>query len=246
MGLELTALGMLAAFAGGAISFLSPCVLPLVPGYLSYVAGRSADGAAASTTTRSRLVTLGYGSWFVLGFSTIFVLFGASANAVSGFLLYYRQEANVVGGLLVILFGLFTTGLVRIPVLLRDFRWHANLSGGSAPAAYLLGVAFAFGWTPCIGPVLASILTVTATTASADGVALLAIYSLGLGAPFLLAAVFTEGLLRRMRTMRRAGVILQIVAGIGMVAMGVAMVTGRLTDLAVWLLFTFPILGRIG
>lgn len=245
MGLELTALGMLAAFAGGAISFLSPCVLPLVPGYLSYVAGRSVDGAETGGA-RSRLVTLGYGSWFVLGFSTIFVLLGASANVVSGFLLYYRQEANVIGGLLVILFGLFTTGLIRIPVLLRDFRWHANFSGGSAPAAYLLGVAFAFGWTPCIGPVLASILTVTATTASADGIALLAIYSLGLGAPFLLAAVFTEGLLRRMRAMRRAGIILQIAAGIGMIAMGVAMITGRLTDLAVWLLFTFPILGRIG
>lgn len=244
MGLELSALGMLAAFTGGAISFLSPCVLPLVPGYLSYVAGRSVDGGAGPA--RSRLVTLGYGSWFVLGFSTVFVLLGASANVVSGFLLYYRQEANVIGGLLVILFGLFTTGLIRFPLLLGDFRWHSSLAGGSALSAYLLGVAFAFGWTPCIGPVLASILTVTATTASADGFALLALYSLGLGAPFLLAAVFTEGLLRRMRAMRRAGIILQITAGIGMIAMGVAMITGRLTDLAVWLLFTFPILGRIG
>lgn len=245
MGLELSALGMLAAFTGGAISFLSPCVLPLVPGYLSYVAGRSVDLGAAGTT-RSRLVTLGYGSWFVLGFSTIFVLFGASANAVSGFLLYYRQEANLVGGLVVILFGLFTTGLARIPLLQRDFRWHTSLAGGSALSAYLLGVAFAFGWTPCIGPVLGSILAVTATTASADGIALLALYSLGLGAPFLLATVFTEGLLRRMRSMRQVGRILQIVAGVGMVVMGVAMMTGRLTDFAVWLLFTFPILGRIG
>lgn len=245
MGLELSALGMLAAFTGGAISFLSPCVLPLVPGYLSYVAGHSVGDVVAGSP-RSRLITLRYGTWFVLGFSTIFVLLGAGANALSGFLLAYRQAANIVGALLVITFGLFTTGLLRLPILLRDLRWHASLAGGSAVSAYLLGVAFAFGWTPCIGPVLASILMVSATSASADGIALLALYSFGLGVPFLLAAVFTEGLLLRMRAMRRTGQLLQVAAGLGMVAIGVAMMTGRLTDLAIWFLYTFPWLGRIG
>ncbi len=245
MPLELSLLGLLAAFAGGAISFLSPCVLPLVPGYLAYVAGRTVD-TSQPVQSRSRLITLGYGVWFVLGFSTVFVILGAGANALSHALLRYKDEATFAGGLLVIVFGLFTTGLLRLPILQRDFRWHGNLSGGTATGAYLLGVAFALGWTPCIGPVLGSILMVTATTASVDGIVLLAVYSLGLGVPFLLAALFTESLLRGMRAMRLTGRVLQVVAGIGMIAMGLAMMTGRLTDLALWLLFAFPSLGRIG
>jgi cytochrome c-type biogenesis protein len=242
--LETSGVGVLTAFVAGAISFLSPCVLPLVPGYVSYVAGRSAIDAGEGSAVDAR--ALGLSLCFVLGFSTVFVLLGAGANALSGMLLSYRYEANLVGGSIVILFGLFTTGLVRLPWLERDVRWHATpLPSGNPAAAYLLGVAFAFGWTPCIGPVLGAILTMAATS-DASGVALLAVYSLGLGAPFVLAALFLGGFVARLRAMRRLGRGLQVAAGGVMALMGPAMITSRLSELAFWLLATFPALGRIG
>ncbi len=243
--LEVSRIGVLNAFAAGAVSFLSPCVLPLVPGYVSYVAGRSTAGAERGSADAAR--TLGLSLCFVLGFSTVFVLLGAGANALGGFLLEHRDWANLVGGVVVILFGLFTTGLVRLPWLERDVRWRAAmLPGGDPVAAYLLGVAFAFGWTPCIGPVLGAILTVTAAQGGGGGVVLLAVYSLGLGAPFVLAALFSGGFAARLKALGRAGRVLRFATGGVMVAMGLAMVTGRLTEVAYWLLSTFPALGRIG
>ena len=242
--LEVSGIGVLTAFAAGAVSFLSPCVLPLVPGYVSYVAGRSTAGAERGSADAAR--TLGLSLCFVMGFSTVFVLLGAGANALGGFLLEHRDWANLVGGVVVILFGLFTTGLVCLPWLERDVRWRAALlPGGDPVAAYLLGVAFAFGWTPCIGPVLGAILTVSATS-DGGGVALLAVYSLGLGVPFVLAALFTGGFVSRLRAMRRLGRVLQLAAGGVMILMGLAMITGRLTEVAFWFLSTFPALGRIG
>lgn len=242
--LEASGIGVLTAFAAGAVSFLSPCVLPLVPGYVSYVAGRSTAGGGDGSADAAR--TLGLSLCFVLGFSTVFVLLGAGANALGGFLLQHRDRANLVGGVVVILFGLFATGLVRLPWLERDVRWRAaSLPGGDPAAAYLLGVAFAFGWTPCIGPVLGAILTVSATS-DGGGVALLAVYSLGLGVPFVLAALFTGGFVGRLRAMRRLGRALQLAAGGVMILMGLAMITGRLGEVAFWFLSTFPALGRIG
>jgi cytochrome c-type biogenesis protein len=169
-------IGAITAFAGGVVSFLSPCVLPLVPSYVSYVAGRSESAGAA--TAPARLAALGASICFVLGFSTVFVALGASATAVGQLLLAYRYAANLVGGAIVILFGLVMTGTVRVPWLERDLRLHPDLPGGRAAAAYVLGLAFAFGWTPCIGPVLGAILTISAANATAgNGVALLTLYS---------------------------------------------------------------------
>lgn len=239
--LEISGIGVATAFAAGAISFLSPCVLPLVPGYVSYVAGQNFDGAE---TRRWR--TLGLSLCFVLGFSTIFVALGAGASALSGTLNVYRYELNIAGGLLVVLFGLFTAGLLRPSFLERELRWHGNPPGQGPVAAYLLGMAFAFGWTPCIGPVLGSILAVTTSSTASSGIALLALYSLGLGVPFILAALFLTGFVSRLKTLRRTGRALQIGAGAVMVAMGLAMITGRMTDLAIFFLETFPALGRIG
>ncbi|WP_409076691.1 cytochrome c biogenesis CcdA family protein [Nitratireductor rhodophyticola] len=158
--MEFSSIGMATAFAAGVISFLSPCVLPLVPGYISYVAGRtiSPDGIAADTEFRAAGRTLGLSLCFVLGFTTVFVILGASATVLSRLLRMYLFEANLIGGGIVIVFGLFTTGLVPMPWLNREARFHANPGSGSAGAAYLLGLAFAFGWTPCIGPVLGAIL----------------------------------------------------------------------------------------
>lgn len=243
---EIAGISVMAAFLAGTVSFLSPCVLPLVPGYLSYVAGRSVGDLQQTAPLHRRLPALGLSLCFVLGFSTVFLILGASASAVGQLLLSYRYEANIVGGTIIIVFGLFMTGLLRLGWLQREFRFGGTTTGGRPVGSYLLGVAFGFGWTPCIGPVLGAILTVTAMTTQANGISLLAVYSLGLGLPFLLAAVFTAQFVNRMQAMRRLGRPLQIVAGIMMIILGVAMITGYLTTFAYWMLNAFPVLGRIG
>lgn len=235
------------AFAAGTVSFLSPCVLPLVPGYVSYVAGESLNSAEAPQSPATKLLALGLSALFVLGFSTVFVLLGASATALGQFLLQYRYETNIVGGAIIIAFGLFMTGRLRLQWLQREFRFHENIPGGRPAGAYVLGLAFAFGWTPCIGPVLGAILTVSAATSTvSQGIALLAIYSLGLGLPFLLAAAFTGLFLARMRVMRQFGRSLQILAGLVMVVMGITMMAGYLSVFSYWLIETFPGLATIG
>lgn len=218
MDFEISNIGIVTAVAAGAVSFLSPCVLPLVPGYVSYIAGNSRRGPEAAAPNR----------------------LGVALRA-------YSYEAGIVGGALVILFGVFMTGLVKLPWLQRDVRYHGNLSGGGPLGAYLLGLAFAFGWTPCIGPILGAILTVSAVSATAtDGIVLLSLYSLGLGIPFLLAAVFTQTLMGSLPRMPRAGRVLQITAGGIMILMGLAMMTGQMTRFAFWLLERFPAFGSIG
>lgn len=238
-------IGLFAAFAAGMISFLSPCVLPLVPGYISYVSGATAIDPGGSPS--ARLATLLPSAGFVLGFSTVFVALGASATLLSQILLAYRYETNIIGGAIIILFGIVATGLVPVPWLQRDIRYHGNLPGGRLPGAYMLGLAFGFGWTPCIGPVLGAILTVSAMSSTAmAGIILLTTYSLGLGVPFLLSAAFTERLVRRMGTMRRTGRYLKIGAGGVMIAMGMAMVSGYMSVFSYWLLEKFPIFSTIG
>jgi cytochrome c-type biogenesis protein len=241
----ISSVGMLTAFLAGLVSFLSPCVLPLVPGYVSYISGSRLEERDRSMAGRWSVFLLGL--YFVLGFSTIFVALGASATALSRLLLSYRYEATLVGGGVVILFGVFLTGLLRLPWLARDIRFHGHLRGGKPLGAYLLGLAFAFGWTPCIGPVLGAILTVSALTATAPaGIALLIVYSLGLGVPFLASALFTGSLVRRIRSMRRWGRGLQVATGGVMIAMGIAMITGTMSWFSIWLLNNVPMLSQIG
>jgi cytochrome c-type biogenesis protein len=211
---------------------------------VSYVAG---DALTLSEEPPRKLAALGLSLCFVLGFSTVFVLLGASATSIGQLLLSYRYEANLVGGAIVTLLGLFMMGLAEIPWLQREFRMHVDLGGGRPLAAYVIGIAFAFGWTPCIGPVLGAILTTSAVAATVfQGVVLLSFYSLGLGLPFLAAAVFTDSLMLRIGVFRRLGRSLQLAAGAVVTAMGVAMVTGELTSFSYWLLDTFPILARLG
>lgn len=232
------------SFAAGIISFLSPCVLPLVPGYVSYVGGRSLTGGADA---RDRMAALPLSILFVLGFSTVFVALGASATAIGQLLLGYRYEANLVAGTIIILFGLLMVGLIRWSWLQRDIRFHLDLPDAGPLSAYVLGLAFALGWTPCIGPVLGTILTTGAMSATvSQGIVLLSAYSLGLGLPFLGAAVFTERIVRRVSRLGRFGRSLQIGAGGVMVMMGVAMITGQLSTFSFWLLETFPVFARIG
>lgn len=244
---DLSTLALATAFSAGIVSFLSPCVLPLVPGYFSYVAGDTLAHGQHEDARRRRLATLGLSLCFVAGFSTVFIALGAGATILGQFLLRYKDEANVVGGSIVLLFGLFTVGAVKLPWLQRDLRVHARIKGARPLGAYLIGLAFAFGWTPCIGPVLGAILTVSAVTAThSGGVALLGAYSLGLGVPFLLTAAFTGALLKRLKSARRTGRWLQAAAGVGMILMGVAMISGLLTKVAWWLLETFPVFSTIG
>lgn len=242
---NLSAIALLTSFGAGMVSFLSPCVLPLVPAYVSYVAGQSLGGSAAGH--RGALAPLRLGLLFVFGFTLVFVMLGASATALGQFLLSYRYETNIAGGGLVIVFGLLMMGIVRWTWLQREFRVHIDLPGGRPLSAFALGLAFALGWTPCIGPVLGTILTASAVSATvAQGIVLLGVYSLGLGLPFLITALFTERAFAGLRSLRRAGRLLQIGAGAVVVVMGVAMTTGELSNFSYWLLETFPAFARIG
>ena len=245
--IEASFLGLAAVFAAGTASFLSPCVLPLVPGYVSYIAGHSVHGAGQAPESRSHSATLGLAIVFVLGFSTVFIALGASATALGQWLLRYRYEANIIGGVTVIVFGLFMLGMLRrVSWIYRDLRFHPHIAGGRPAAAYVLGLAFGFGWTPCIGPVLGAILTMAAVSTQSSGIVLLAIYSAGLGVPFVLAAAFTSRLLKHLPALRGVGRQLQAFAGLVLILMGVAMLTGHLSSFAIWLLRVFPTLGSVG
>ncbi|TGG94079.1 cytochrome c biogenesis protein CcdA [Natronospirillum operosum] len=248
---EIANVGLLAAFLGGLISFLSPCVLPLVPGYLSFITGqtiRPAGGGAASFDG-DRHDAVVQAAWFIAGFTTIFMLLGASATMLGRLLLSYRYEAQFVGGIAIIVFGLMMTGILRFNWLQREWRFlhRINLVSGRPSTAYLLGVAFAVGWTPCIGPVLGAILTVSVSSGGASsGLFLLGVYSLGLAVPFMLTALSVNKFLHHQRVLQRWGRILHPVAGGIMILMGVMIMTGTMTIMSFWLLDQFPILELIG
>ena len=240
-------IGVLTALAAGAISFLSPCVLPLVPGYVSYIAGQPDLRTTRSVGLRARAGALGLSACFVLGFSTVFVALGAGASALGSLLLTWRSELNFLGGAIIILFGLVMLGVFRLETFSRDTRFNLDIPGGRPFGAYVLGLAFAFGWTPCIGPILGAILTLSSTSGGmSDGIWLLSIYSAGLGVPFLLAALFTDAIAARVRQIGKAGRWLYKGAGVAMIIMGIAIMTGQLSRFAYWLLGTFPFLATIG
>lgn len=243
--------GYLSAVGAGAISFLSPCVLPLVPPYLCYMAGVSVDdfrGEGARAQDRAaRFALVGASVAFVFGFSTVFVALGAGASTIGGLLRAYQQELAVVAGLLIILMGLNFLGVVRIPLLSREARFQAGGRPASGVAAYLMGLAFAFGWTPCIGPVLGPILTLAGGRDTVgEGAALLAAYSLGLGIPFLVAALFSGAFMRFLSRFRvHLGRVEKVMGGLLVVA-GILFLTGGIQTASFWLLETFPILGTLG
>lgn len=246
--MDASTLGTATALAAGTLSFLSPCVLPLVPAYMSYVTGQSLApaGAAGAQTSRAEAALLSL--CFVLGFSAVFITLGASASALGRLLLQYRYEAGIVGGALVSLFGVvMIVGVERIPFLRRDVHFQTGAVTGNPTAAFVIGLAFGFGWTPCIGPILGVILTAAAVSESAStGVRLLGAYSAGLGLPFILTAVFLHEVAGRWRRMRALGRPLMLLAGAVMLLMGIAMMTGKLTVFSYWLLENFPAFGRIG
>jgi len=246
MAAELSNLALPAIFLAGVISFFSPCVLPLVPAYVSYITGELVTDSSAGKPLYARLPALALSLFFVLGFSVVFIILGASASVLGQSLLKYRYETNIIGGAIIVVFGLFMTGFIKLPVLQRDTRFHVKLGSGPV-SAFVLGLAFGFGWTPCIGPVLGAILTASAVTATLNqGIALLSVYALGLSLPFLAAALFADKFLTRLKGMRRMGKTLHTVAGVILVVTGIAMITGYLSAFGFWLLKTFPVFSTIG
>jgi cytochrome c-type biogenesis protein len=244
--------GYLTAVGAGAISFLSPCVLPLVPPYLCYMAGVSVDdfrgnAPASGGQTRARGALLVAATAFVLGFSTVFVALGAGASSIGAFLRAWQQELAIVAGIVIIVMGLNFLGVLRIPLLSREARFQSGGKPASALGAYVMGLAFAFGWTPCIGPVLGPILTLAGGRETvADGALLLAAYSLGLGIPFLIAAMFSGAFMRFLQRFRVHLGRVEKAIGALLVVAGVLFVTGGVQTASYWLLETFPGLGQLG
>jgi cytochrome c-type biogenesis protein len=228
---EPVALGVVVAFAAGLLSFLSPCVLPLVPSYIGFLTGMT-----LSEVARRRRTALIHALLFVGGFSLVFVLLGASATALGRSLAYYQVWLQRVGGVLIILFGLLCLGAFRSRLVTQERRFHPERKPVGYLGSALVGMAFAAGWTPCIGPVLGGILGLAATSSDVSrGVLLLAVYSAGLALPFLLAAVAMDSFLDWFQRFRRFLPWVMRVSGILLVLVGVLLVTGEFTRLAGWL-----------
>jgi cytochrome c-type biogenesis protein len=222
---------LLAAFAAGFLSFVSPCVLPLIPGYISFVSGVSLEemrGDSAARATRSQVFLTSVA--FVLGFSIVFVALGATATAIGKFMLAQLPLLSKVAGIILIIFGLHTMGVFRLAFLETEKRMHAQRKPAGPLGAMLVGVAFAFGWTPCIGPILGGILAIAGSKNSiSEGVTLLAVYSLGLGIPFLLTSLAIDQFFSATKRIRRYYHAIELTSGVLLVAIGLLIFTGQLT-----------------
>ena len=236
-----------AALIAGLVSFLSPCVLPLVPPYLIYLTGATIEQVSNDGATQaSKRAVMTSALMFVLGFSTVFVALGASASFVGSFIRAWSAQLSVVAGIVIIIMGLHFLGLTRIGFLMREGRLPIPKPVGLW-GAYVMGLAFAFGWTPCIGPILAAILSVAAAEATVTkGAGLLAVYSAGLGIPFLIAAFMVEQFSSLFSRMKRHLATVEQAMGVLMVITGIGFLTGSVSAISIWLLDTFPALQNFG
>jgi cytochrome c-type biogenesis protein len=231
--MEGQSVGLLVAFTAGLLSFLSPCVLPLVPSYATFITGMSLDELREAETGRARRAVLVHGVLFVLGFTAVFLALGASATFIGSLLHYASDWVARVGGMLLILFGLYLLGWLRLPGAGREWRMHLANKPMGYLGTFLVGVTFGAGWTPCIGPVLGGILTMAAARGTmSEGVGLLAVYSLGLAIPFLLATVLLERFLTGFSAVRRWLPWINRISGVLLLVLGVLMLTGSFTWLS--------------
>ena len=246
---------LLAAFGAGLLSFISPCVLPLIPGYLSYISGMSLDemrgtpgapavgaavAVAAPADARRRVILSSLA--FILGFSIVFISLGASASAIGRFMMARLDILGKIAGVIIILFGLHTMGVLRIEWLYQEKRVQTNKRPAGFVGAMLVGIAFAFGWTPCIGPILAGILAVAATQDTIEnGVRLLSAYSLGLGVPFFATALAIDRFFTAFAKIRKHYHKIEIVSGVLLIVIGALIFTNRFTVIAQWLTPYLPV-----
>ncbi len=241
-------IGIGGALLAGLLSFVSPCVLPIVPPYLAYLAGISfsqlTDDAVPQNVSRKIFLS---SFFFVLGFTTVFVSLGATASFIGQSVAQYFNVLSVIAGVLIILMGLHFLGVFRFSILYREARIDVQRKPAGFIGAYVMGLAFAFGWTPCVGPVLAAILFVAGTEDTAmRGASLLAAYSLGIGIPFMLAALFAGRFIGVAGRLKKHMHKIEMVMGAFLVLTGILFVTGSMSYIAQWLLDTFPGFSQIG
>jgi cytochrome c-type biogenesis protein len=223
---------MIAAFVAGLVSFLSPCVLPLVPGYVSLISGASVEELQSPDRRLTRTVML-HSLMFILGFTVVFVSLGAVATGVGQLAHQYKKYLTWIAGIIIIIFGVHLTGLFKIKALYADKRMHSMQGSKSPIGAFLVGFAFAFGWTPCIGPVLAGILGLAANSDSVTkGILLLWVYSLGLAVPFLLTSLGVDRFLSFYGRFRRHLGTVEVLSGVLLIAIGGLILAGHFTWLA--------------
>ncbi|MEP4257641.1 MAG: cytochrome c biogenesis protein CcdA [Nitratireductor sp.] len=236
------------ALLAGLLSFVSPCVLPIVPPYLAWLAGLSFEelrSDAVAAGARPRVVAAALA--FVLGFTTVFVALGATASVIGNTIAQYFDILSVIAGVIIIVMGLHFLGVFRIALLYREARVQVDRKPAGIVGAYIMGLAFAFGWTPCVGPVLAAILFVAGSEGTAArGALLLAVYSVGIGIPFLLAAAFAGRFLGWAGRFRRHMRKIEMAMGGLLVVTGILFMTGQMATISYWLLETFPIFQTIG
>jgi cytochrome c-type biogenesis protein len=233
--------GLLWAFAAGLFSFLSPCVLPLFPSYLSFITGMSVDRLASEVTAGARSRVLLHSLAFIAGFTAVFVSLGASFSAAGQFLLDYRDWIRIGGGALIVIFGLYIAGVLRVGFFGRTKQLQIRSKPAGFLGSFVVGLTFAIGWTPCVGPILGSILTLASNDKTVrQGIALLLAYSAGLGVPFLLSSVALGGFLAFFKRYRPFIPVVERVAGVLLVAVGVLVVTNYYIVLNTWALGLTP------
>lgn len=239
--------GLLASFGAGLLSFLSPCILPLVPAYLCFLAGTSPEALAVPASRGQTVRIVVRAAAFVIGFSCVFILLGASASAAGQLVSEHLTLLSRIAGAVIVLLGLHMIGLLRLTVLMREARFDLASRPAGLVGAFVVGLAFGFGWTPCVGPVLASILLLSGTSDTVgEGVTLLAAYAAGIGVPFLAAAAFSGPVLRGLGRMKRLLPVVEKIMGLALVVTGLLVFSGLMPAVGNWLLHMFPVLGRIG
>jgi len=242
---QLPEVSLIAAFLAGVVSFVSPCVLPLVPSYVTFITGVSFDElTSGQQTARIRRLTIIHSLAFIVGFSIVFISLGATATATGQFLRDHQDTLRIAGGVLIVLFGIYLTGIIPIPALSRERKFQLTRKPLGILGSVLVGITFAAGWTPCIGPILGSILLYASTAKTVGtGIVLLSVYSLGLGVPFFLASLGMNSFLAASSRLRRSLRTIEVVSGIILIAFGIALVTNVFEHFVGFLARYLPALG---
>ena len=243
----MTEISYLYVVLAGLLSFLSPCVLPIVPGYLCFMAGTSLDKLKLDDSDEIKKKVFSFSLSFVFGFSTVFVILGASATFLSNLVYEYLDFLRILGGIIIIIFGIHFMQIVQIPFLNREMRYQIENYRPGLGGSYVIGLSFAFGWTPCIGPILGSVLSIAASSETVTyGIVLLTLYSAGLGVPFLISAYAISGFMKFLSKIRNYIRIIEIFTGLLLILFGILILTNRIQELAFFFIKYFPFLAQFG